>query len=47
MKIGHGRHYTDVPPVKGVYRGQAAAELDARVTITRLDDIDPASVARS
>ncbi|MEA2311773.1 MAG: hypothetical protein QOE28_1741, partial [Solirubrobacteraceae bacterium] len=21
VKIGHGRHYSDVPPVKGVYRG--------------------------
>ena len=37
VKIGHGRHYPDVPPVKGVYRGVATAELDARVTMTRLD----------
>ena len=21
VKIGHGRHYDDVPPIKGVYRG--------------------------
>ncbi len=47
VKIGHGRHYLDVPPIKGVYRGLATAELDARVTMTRLDDVDPASVARS
>jgi transglutaminase-like putative cysteine protease len=37
VKIGHGRTYADVPPIKGVYRGSAAAELDAAVTMTRLD----------
>jgi transglutaminase-like putative cysteine protease len=37
VKIGHGRTYADVPPIKGVYRGAAAAELDASVTMTRLD----------
>jgi transglutaminase-like putative cysteine protease len=47
VKIGHGRHYMDVPPTKGVYRGQAEATLDARVTMTRLERGDPAAVARS
>jgi transglutaminase-like putative cysteine protease len=47
VKIGHGRHYADVPPTKGVYRGQAEATLDARVTMTRLERGDPASVARN
>ncbi len=47
MKIGHGRHYPDVPPIKGVYRGVASAELEASVTMTRLDRTDPASIARS
>ena len=37
MKIGHGRFYADVPPVKGVYRGPAASDLDAAVTMSRLD----------
>lgn len=37
VKIGHGRHYTDVPPTKGVYFGAATSELEARVTMTRLD----------
>ena len=37
VKIGHGRAYPDVPPIKGVYRGPGAAELDAAVTMTRLD----------
>jgi transglutaminase-like putative cysteine protease len=47
VKIGHGRHYPDVPPIKGVYRGAASATLDASVTMTRLDGVDPASLARS
>jgi transglutaminase-like putative cysteine protease len=37
VKIGHGRTYADVPPIKGVYRGSAAADLEASVTMTRLD----------
>jgi transglutaminase-like putative cysteine protease len=37
VKIGHGRYYADVPPVKGVYRGPAAAELESHVTMSRLD----------
>jgi transglutaminase-like putative cysteine protease len=37
VKIGHGRHYSDVPPVKGVYRGAAASKLDASVRMQRTD----------
>jgi transglutaminase-like putative cysteine protease len=47
VKIGHGRHYADVPPTKGVYRGQASAALTASVTMTRLERTDPASIARA
>jgi transglutaminase-like putative cysteine protease len=47
VKIGHGRHYPDVPPIKGVYRGVANAALNASVTMTRLTSVDPASIARS
>jgi transglutaminase-like putative cysteine protease len=47
VKIGHGRHYADVPPIKGVYRGAASAELTASVTMTRLERTDPASIARA
>jgi transglutaminase-like putative cysteine protease len=43
VKIGHGRHYDDVPPIKGVYRG-GPSELKARVVMTRLD---PATTARA
>jgi transglutaminase-like putative cysteine protease len=44
VKIGHGRRYGDVPPIKGVYRGAAGADLDASVRMTRLD---PATSARA
>ena len=37
VKIGHGRFYADVPPVKGVYRGGTSSTLDAAVRMTRLD----------
>ena len=38
MKIGHGRLYGDVPPIKGVYCGAGGeAEHDVSVKMTRLD----------
>jgi len=36
VKIGHGRHYADVPPVKGVYRGAPTSELDVSGKMSRL-----------
>jgi transglutaminase-like putative cysteine protease len=47
VKIGHGRYYADVPPIKGVYRGTATSENDAAVTMTQLTAADPAAIARS
>lgn len=44
VKIGHGRLYTDIPPIKGVYRGASEAELRHRVEMHRLD---PAASARA
>ncbi len=44
VKIGHGRHYADVPPVRGVYQGTAGSRLDASVHMTRLD---PQACARA
>ncbi|MCW2998853.1 MAG: transglutaminase family protein [Solirubrobacterales bacterium] len=44
VKVGHGRRYSDVPPIKGVYRGSARTKLDASVQMTRLD---PAASARA
>jgi transglutaminase-like putative cysteine protease len=46
VKIGHGRHYADVPPIKGVYRGAANADLETRVTMTRVDSADPVAASR-
>jgi len=37
VKIGHGRFYADVPPVKGLYMGGAGSTLSAAVTLSRLD----------
>jgi transglutaminase-like putative cysteine protease len=39
VKIGHGRHYADVPPVKGIYRGTATTVLEARVTMTHTEPV--------
>lgn len=47
VKIGHGRHYGDVPPIRGVYRGPANSTLEASVTMTRVDGADPAAIARA
>jgi transglutaminase-like putative cysteine protease len=44
VKVGHGRRYSDVPPIKGVYRGSTRTKLDAGVQMTRLD---PAASARA
>lgn len=38
VKIGHGRGYNDVPPVKGIFRGPSGGALDASVSMTLLDD---------
>jgi transglutaminase-like putative cysteine protease len=46
IKIGHGRHYADVPPIRGLYRGAANAKLETRVTMTRVDGADPVAAAR-
>jgi transglutaminase-like putative cysteine protease len=37
VKIGHGRFYSDIPPVKGLYMGGAQSDLTAAVTMSRLD----------
>jgi transglutaminase-like putative cysteine protease len=37
VKIGHGRNYQDVPPIRGVYKGPAATEVTTRVSMTRVN----------
>jgi transglutaminase-like putative cysteine protease len=44
VKIGHGRHYADVPPIKGVFRG-GSAELETSVVMTRLDPASTSAAA--
>ncbi len=34
IKIGHGRDYSDIPPVKGTYKGRAAESLSVQVFVT-------------
>jgi transglutaminase-like putative cysteine protease len=36
VKIGHGRFYGDVPPIKGVYKGAAEAEHEVNVKMARI-----------
>lgn len=36
VSVGAGRDYTDVPPLKGIYSGQGATDLDVVVEVTRL-----------
>jgi transglutaminase-like putative cysteine protease len=36
VKIGHGRFYADVPPIKGVYRGPGTSDLDVTVKMQRI-----------
>ncbi|MFT4234061.1 MAG: transglutaminase family protein [Microbacterium sp.] len=35
VRVGHGRDYSDVPPLRGVYAGPSSSELHVKVTITR------------
>ncbi|MFT3942293.1 MAG: transglutaminase family protein [Ancrocorticia sp.] len=34
--VGHGRDYSDVAPLRGVYAGKSGSELSVRVELTRL-----------
>jgi transglutaminase-like putative cysteine protease len=36
ISVGFGRDYSDVSPLKGIYSGQGATDLDVLVEITRL-----------
>jgi transglutaminase-like putative cysteine protease len=37
VKIGHGRRYGDIPPIKGVFRGVAGSHMESSVRMTRAD----------
>jgi transglutaminase-like putative cysteine protease len=43
VKVAVGRDFTDVPPNKGVYRGDAAQDISVRVETRTLDRLPPLS----
>ena len=38
VKIGHGRDYDDVPPLRGVYTGATNTDLQVAVEMRRLSN---------
>jgi hypothetical protein len=38
VKIGHGRDYDDVPPLKGVFSGPPEHDLDVGVEMRRMSE---------
>jgi len=52
IRVAVGRDYADVPPTRGVHRGEAQSELSVLATVSRVDapkpeDLGPAMVFRS
>ena len=52
IRVAVGRDYADVPPTRGVYKGQTESELSVAVTVSRADlalpeEMAPAVVTRS
>ena len=52
IQVAVGRDYSDVPPTRGVYKGEAESELSVRVTVSPVDapqpnELPPAMVLRS
>src|SRR5579863_7351244 len=52
VHVAVGRDYADVPPTRGVYKGDAESELSVRVTVAPVDapqpeELPPAMVLRS
>ncbi len=46
VKIGHGRDYDDVPPLRGSVSGSAGTEVEASVEIRRMDPAHQATVVQ-
>ena len=52
IRVAVGRDYADVPPTRGVHRGEAESELSVLVTVSKVDaprpeDLGPAMIFRS
>jgi transglutaminase-like putative cysteine protease len=41
VRVALGRDYSDVPPTRGVYKGEAESELSVLVTVTPVDAPEP------
>jgi transglutaminase-like putative cysteine protease len=45
IRVALGRDYADVPPTRGVYKGEAQSELSVAVTVSPADRLAPEPVA--
>ena len=45
IRVAIGRDYADVPPTRGVYKGEAQSELSVSVTVIPADSIAPEPIA--
>jgi transglutaminase-like putative cysteine protease len=41
IRVAIGRDYADVPPTRGVYKGEAQSELSVAVTVSPADTVPP------
>jgi transglutaminase-like putative cysteine protease len=47
IRVAIGRDYADVPPTRGVYKGEAQSELSVAVTVSPVDSVAPEPVMPS
>jgi len=47
IRVAIGRDYADVPPTRGVYKGEAQSELSVAVTVSPADNIAPEPITPS
>jgi transglutaminase-like putative cysteine protease len=47
IRVAIGRDYADVPPTRGVYKGEAQSELSVAVTVSPADSVPPEPVGPS
>jgi transglutaminase-like putative cysteine protease len=45
IRVAIGRDYADVPPTRGVYKGEAQSELSVAVTVSPADTVAPEQIA--
>ena len=47
IRVAIGRDYADVPPTRGVYKGEAQSELSVAVTVSPADSVAPEPITPS